>query len=80
MYCDVMMVKLSIASVEMPTIITSSVKAVEIPLKLRAEQLKNGRKLWLKNMVFAKSDTQQRSLDSAVNVKFLSFSESAIAI
>jgi hypothetical protein len=70
MYCDVMMVKLSIASVEMPTIITSSVKVVEIPLKLRAEQLKNGRKLWLKNMVFAKSDTLQRSLDSAASANF----------
>jgi hypothetical protein len=44
MYCDVMMVKLSIASVEMPIIITSYVKAVEIPLKLKAEKLKNGPK------------------------------------
>jgi hypothetical protein len=70
MYCDVMMVKLSIASVEMPTIITSSVKAVEIPLKLRAEQLKNGRKLWLKNMVFARWDILQRSLASAASANY----------
>jgi hypothetical protein len=70
MYCDVMMVKLSIASVEMPTIITSYVKAVEIPLKLRVEQLKSGRKLWLKNMVFARWDTLQRSLASVVSANF----------
>jgi hypothetical protein len=70
MYCDVMMVKLSIASVEMPTIITSYVKAVEIPLKLRAEQLKNGPKSWLKNMAFARWDIQQRSLASVVSAKF----------
>jgi hypothetical protein len=70
MYCDVMMVKLSIASVEMPTIITSYVKAVEIPLKLRAEQLKSGPKLWLKSMAFARWDIQQRSLASAVSANF----------
>jgi len=70
MYCDVMMVKLSIASVEMPTIITSYVKAVEIPLKLRVEQLKSGRKLWLKNMVFARWDTLQRFLASVVSANF----------
>jgi hypothetical protein len=62
------MVKLSIASVEMPTIITSYAKVAEIPLKLKAVQLKNGRRLWLKNMAFAKLDILQRSLVSAASV------------
>jgi hypothetical protein len=70
MYCDVMMVKLSIASVEMPTIITSSVKVVEIPLKSRAGLLKNGPGLWLKSMAFAMWDILQRSSASAVSASF----------
>jgi hypothetical protein len=70
MYCDVMMVKRSIASVEMPTIITSYARVVEIPSRLKAEQLKNGRKLWLKNMAFVKWDILQRSLDSVVSANF----------
>jgi hypothetical protein len=74
------MAKLFIASAVMPTIITSYVKAAERPLKLRAELLKSGPGLWLKNMVFAKWDILQRSLASAASASFLSFSESAIAI
>jgi hypothetical protein len=70
MYCDVMMVKLSIASVEMPTIITSSVKVVAKPLKLKVEQSKSGRKLWLKSMAFAMWDILQRSSASAVSASF----------
>jgi hypothetical protein len=65
-----MMVKLSIASVEMPTIITSSVKVVAKPLKLKVGLLKSGPGLWPKNMAFAMWDILQRSSASAVNASF----------
>jgi hypothetical protein len=54
----------------MPTIITSYVKAVEIPLKLRVEQLKSGPELWPKSTVFARWDILQRSSASAVSANF----------
>jgi hypothetical protein len=54
----------------MPTIITLYAKAVGIPSKLKAELLKSGPELWLKNMVFVKWDILQRSLASAASASF----------